>query len=457
MKITLIEPKSPGVHVYSRVMLPRLGLPLIGTILRDLGHDVKIFAEEIKGVDMERVLESDLIGLSTTTSTAPRAYRLSDEIKKTNKDIPVVIGGAHVSFMVDEALEHADYVVVGEGEKSICDLVDALEKGEKPGEIPGLAHRDENGRIIKNDRAPFAEVNELPFPDFDLIEGSEKMKLKPVIGSRGCPYGCNFCSVIQMFGRKYRFCDIDPVIDQLENTTARHVFFYDDNFAANVDRTKRMLREMIRRGIEVSWSAQVRVDIANDPELLDLMKEAGASMVYIGFESINPETLKEYKKGLEIEETIQGIKAIRERDIMIHGMFVVGGDNDDINTPKKTVDFALKHKIDTIQLLSLTPLPGTPFYEDLKEQGRLINTNWEYYDGHHVVHRPAQVSPYDLQIQLMKQMARFYSFKRCMQVACRFNFIRLFFRFYGFRTVKKWIADQQSQDYIRYLKESYST
>ncbi|UMZ72601.1 B12-binding domain-containing radical SAM protein [Natranaerofaba carboxydovora] len=457
MKITLIEPKSPGVHVYSRVMLPRLGLPLIGTILRDLGHDVKLFVEEIEQVDMERVKESDLIGFSSTTSTAPRAYRWCDEIKSINPEIPIVIGGAHVSFLVEEALEHADYCVMGEGEAPIQQLVKALENNEKPVDIPGLAYKDEKGEIHKPDRAAFAEVNNFPHPDLNLIEGSEKMSIKPVIGSRGCPYGCNFCSVIQMFGRKYRFCDIDGVIDQLENTSARHVFFYDDNFAANVERTKEMLREMIRRQIKVSWSAQVRVDIAKDPELLDLMRDAGASMVYIGFESVNPETLKEYKKGLEIEQTIEGIKAIRERGIMIHGMFVIGGDNDDINSPKKTVDFALEHKIDTIQLLTLTPLPGTPFFEQLKEQNRLINTDWEYYDGHHVVHMPAKMTPYELQVQLMKQMARFYSLKRCMQVACRLNLIRLFFRFYGFRTVKRWISDKTSQDYVQYLKESYST
>ncbi len=457
MLITLIEPKSPGVHVYSRVMLPRLGLPLIGTILRNMGHDVKIFVEEIESLDMGRIKESDLIGFSTTTSTAPRAYRLCDEIKSLGIDTPIVMGGSHVSFLVEEALEHAEYCVVGEGEKPIQELVKALENNEKPVDVPGLAYKDENGQVKKPERASFVDVNEFPFPDLDLIEGSEKMRIKPLIGSRGCPYGCNFCSVIQMFGRKYRFSDIDPLVDQLENTNARHVFFYDDNFASNVDRTKQMLKEMIKRKIKISWSAQVRVDIAKDIELMDLMKQAGASMVYIGFESVNPETLKEYKKSLEIQETIDGIKAIRERGIMIHGMFVIGGDNDDIETPKKTVDFALKHKIDTIQLLALTPLPGTPKYEQLKEQGRLINTDWEYYDGHHVVHRPALVSPYDLQIQLMKQMTRFYSLKRCMRVACSFKLIRLFFRFYGFRSVKKWVADKNSQDYIRYLKESYST
>lgn len=458
LKITLIEPKSPGMHVYSRVKLPRLGLPLIGTILRDEGHDVKIYAEEINEVDFDRIKESDLVGFSTTTSTTPRAYRWCDKIKASNSNIPIIIGGSHVSFLVEEALEHADYCVIGEGEKPILNFIEALEKGEKPLDIPGIAYKKDSGEIVKPGRAEFVDVNELPHPDLNLIEGSEKMSIKPVIASRGCPYNCNFCSVIQMFGRKYRFCDdIDKIVDQVENTTSRHVFFYDDNFAANVKRTKRLLRKMIERDIKVSWSAQVRVDIANDPELLDLMKEAGATFVYIGFESVNPETLKEYKKGLELDETIEGIKAIRDKGIMIHGMFAIGGDNDDIETPKRTVDFALKHKIDTVQLLSLTPLPGTPLYDNLKNEGRIINTNWEYYDGHHVVHEPALVSPYDLQVQLMKQMARFYSLKRCVAVACRLNFIKLFFRFYGFKTVKRWISDKSSQEYVRFLKESYST
>lgn len=139
MKITLIEPAAPGFHVFSGIKLPRLGLPLIGTILSKLGHDVKVYVQELAPINQKRLANSDLVGISSTTSTAPAAYKLADQIRQQKKNVQVVIGGPHVTFLPDEALEHADFCVRGEGEDTITDLITCLENGTGIDHINGLS------------------------------------------------------------------------------------------------------------------------------------------------------------------------------------------------------------------------------------------------------------------------------------------------------------------------------
>lgn len=455
MKITLVEPRAPGLHVFSRTRLPRLGLPLMATILRDRGHDVNVVVESIKAVVPESLAHSDLLGISTTTSTAPRAYWIADAVKQLRRDIPIVLGGPHVSFCVDEALQHADYCVVGEGEESFAALVDCLAKGQSVGEVPGLAYRDGSGIRIGS-KAPPVRLSGLPFPDLSVIEGHERMTLAPIETSRGCPHDCRFCSVIAMFGRDYRLRDVAAVADHISRLPHSNLFFYDDNFTALPSRTRGLLREMIDRGVQARWSAQVRADAALDPGLLDLMYEAGCRILHIGFESVNDETLEEFNKHLSVRQAVDAIRAIHERGIRIHGMFIIGSDSDDADTPRRTVDFALQHGIDTIQLLMLTPLPGTPYFASLQQQGRLISTDWQYYDGHHVVYRPARMSAYVMQYQVMKEMARFYSLRHCANLAMRLDLPNLYYRLYGWHTVKDWLADKANKAYMAFLRDSYS-
>jgi anaerobic magnesium-protoporphyrin IX monomethyl ester cyclase len=455
VKITLIEPRAPGLHVFSRTRLPRLGLPLMATILRDRGHDVNVVIESIRAAVPESLAHSDLLGISTTTSTAPRAYWIADTVKQLRRDIPVVLGGPHVSFCVDEALQHADYCVIGEGEESFAALVDRLDKGQSVAEVPGLAYRDGSGMRI-GPKAPPVRLSSLPFPDLSVIDGHERMTLAPIETSRGCPHGCRFCSVIAMFGRDYRLRDIVAVADHISKLPYSNLFFYDDNFTALPGRTRSLMREMINRRIQAHWSAQVRADAVLDRGLLDLMYEAGCRILHIGFESVNDDTLKEFNKRLSVKQAVDAIRAIHERGIRIHGMFVIGSDSDDADTPKRTVDFALQHGIDTIQLLMLTPLPGTPYFASLRDQGRLISTDWQYYDGHHVVYQPARMSAYAMQYQVMKEMARFYSLRHCANLAMRFDLPNLYYRLYGWHTIKDWLADKANRAYMAFLRDSYS-
>ena len=220
-KIIFIESRPPDYHVFSRMALPRLGTVLLGTILKKHGYEVKCYVETIQDIDLADLLTADLVGLSTITSTSRRAYDLADLLKTAG--IPVFMGGPHVTFMTEEALEHCDYVLRGEADDVIVDFIKALETGKGFEHITGLSYRS-GGRVIHNKETPLCkDINTLPAPDFSLIRGVEgqgikKFSITPVMTSRGCPFDCSFCSVTAMFGQKYRFRAKELVIDELAPT-----------------------------------------------------------------------------------------------------------------------------------------------------------------------------------------------------------------------------------------------
>ena len=416
-RVTLIEPKNEHLHIFSRFELPRLGGILLATILRDQGYEARALfmsRREISALP----LETDLVGISVITATAPAAYALADEYR--SRGVPVVMGGPHVSFLPEEALEHADYCVAGEGEKAFPLLLSALNGQGKLEEVPGLVWKEAGVARRNAPATPVEDLDTLPFPDFSLLTMGRGMKLAsagggkitvPVQTSRGCPFDCTFCSVTGMFGRRYRHRSTASVIAELSRLDPRRhlIFFYDDNFTANPRRTKELLREMIRLRLGFHWSTQVRSDVARDPELLDLMARAGCTTLFIGFESVDPVALREMKKNQSVEEIRTAIRAIRAHRIHVHGMFVFGFDSDTPATTRATVDFALAEKIDSAQFLLLTPLPGSAFYADVAAQDRLLDRAWDTYDAHHVKFRPAGFTPYELQRAQIEAHRRFYA------------------------------------------------
>ncbi|MFA4973810.1 MAG: radical SAM protein [bacterium] len=453
-KIVFIEPSAPGFHIYKKWGLPRLGTLILGAILKKAGYEVKIFLEDIRGIDFDDVFDADLVGISTITSTAPRAYEMADIVRKAG--IPVFMGGPHVSFLVEEALTHCDYVMRGEAEDSIIPFIKALEQGEGFEQIPGLCWR-EGDAITQNEISPFnCDLDRLPFPDFSLVGGNRKFKgdlsITPIIMSRGCPFGCNFCAVTRMFGRKYRFRSVDNVMQELRQLRPAWVFFYDDNFAANPTHTKELLRAMIAEGITPKWSAQVRIDVADDQELMDLMKRAGCTYVYIGIESINPNTLKALNKGQTPERIEWAVNRINAYGINIHGMFIFGSDQDDPETIKATVKFAKRTSLASVQFMVLTPLPGTPVYENLRDEGRLICKDWGYYDAHHVVFQPRGMSVLQLQKLTMKAMLKFYSLRQILNRLFRFDIWTMAIRAYGWRMTRK--SRSSMKEFLSHLRDA---
>ncbi len=416
-KIVLIEPAAPNLHIFSQFPLPRLGTLILGTMMRQRGWEVEVYVEDFRRLDLESLRTADLVGISTITSTAPRAYAIADKARDMGR--PVIMGGPHVTYLAEEALGHADFVIRGEGERPLLEFLDAWERGSGYEAVRNLSFRRGDGTIVHNEREhPPADLDWIPFPDFGLLKpdvpGRTRLSSIPVQTSRGCPVACSFCSVTGMFGRTFRFRSTENIIDELRRYNDRKslVFFYDDNFAANRKRAKTLLEAMIRAKLRFKWTTQVRADVARDAELVGLMKRAGCHTVYIGFESVNPESLADMKKGQTVPEMARAIKVLRRYGIRIHGMFVLGFDQDDWATAMRTVRFAIKARLSSTQFLILTPLPGSELYERMAAEKRIRFKDWTLYDAHHVVFEPARFSLFDLQKAQIVCHAKFYSLKQ---------------------------------------------
>jgi radical SAM superfamily enzyme YgiQ (UPF0313 family) len=225
-RISFIEAGSPGLHIFSKFPIPRLGAVLLSTILREKGYEVKAFIEDIAELDWSFIESSDVVCISTITSTAIKAYAMGKRFKALG--MPVIMGGAHPTFMPDESLEYADFVIRGEGEHSLVELLEHLERG-----IPAL-------RLIKglsySDRDGIKDLDILPEPDFSLVHNWTQSNTYPVSTSRGCPFACTFCSVIGMFGRNFCFKSVETTLNELKyvaSASKATKFIVDDNFTAN--------------------------------------------------------------------------------------------------------------------------------------------------------------------------------------------------------------------------------
>jgi hypothetical protein len=431
VKIAFVEPKAPFVNFYSWAIkfIPLMGPVYLGTILKNEGHDVAIHNENFKEIDFSKIKDADVLGISMMTSTAPRGYEIAEYYRAANPKGKVIIGGSHATFLPEEAAQYADHVVIGEAESVISDLI-----------------RNGGEKIIQG--SPLENLDELPFPDFSLIEGYGKRRpMTPVMTSRGCPYDCEFCSVTPMFGRRYRFRSTENIIEELSQHKHKRLFFYDDNFTANRKRTVELLNRMIELKLTPSWIAQVRVEVAKDEELVKLMAKAGGSRLCIGFESMDPEVLKRYNKKQTPEDVVNCVKVLHRHGIKVHGMFISDGYSD------------IYHKlgIDTLQLSILTPLLGSRLYTAIKDAKQLIvdkyPTDWKLFDGAHVVYWPDNLSPAELQRQTTKALKKFYSRVNIAKMFFSGRFHDFYLRHMGHSLISKWEA--QNKEYLAKLKQAH--
>ncbi len=400
--IALLEPSPEGLHIFSRFALPRLGTVLLGTILRDLGYEVSVQVEDVRPFDPEPIRQADVVGLSTLTPTALAAYALAGQARARGQI--VVLGGPHATHLPDEALDHADYVVRGEGEEALPKLLEAI-AGERPlEEVPNLSYWKDQRKVHGPSMPLELELDRWPSPDLSLIHGFAAKnilgrRIVPIQTSRGCPHDCAFCSVTGTFGRKMRYRSPARVREQLAayDPSAVSFFFYDDNFTASPRRTRQMLEMLRSLPGKLRWSAQVRADVARDEALLQEMAATGCRQVFIGLESVNQESLDRAAKRQTLDEVRTHVRRIHAAGIRVHGMFVFGFDTDRPDTPDRTVAFARELALSSVQFLVLTPLPGSRTYAELAAGGRLLSKNWAHYDAHHVVFSPRAATPSELQ------------------------------------------------------------
>lgn len=400
-KVVIVEPR--GVfNAYSYFKLPLLGPIYLGTILKNKGHKVKIITENYCSTYNEKrdrlhpaILDANVVGISSMTSTVNRGYQIAQAIRRQRPNIKLLMGGSHATFRAQEATEYVDTVITGEAEHRIVDVVE--------GKI--------TDKIVNGE--PVEDLDSLPIPDLSLLEKMDSnLRFVPISTSRGCPYDCIFCSVTKMFGRKYRFRSPEAIVDEIGyriRSGYRKFFFYDDNFAANQEGTKVMMESLLRKDYRFTWSAETRVDVAKDDELLKLMSQAGCLCLFLGLESVSPETLLSYNKRQTVDDIRNSIKRVKANNMRVHGMFVLGSDEDDSQTVQHTVDFCHKYDLDTAQFSILFPIPGTRLYDILESERRIFTKDWSLYDGTHVVFKPKKMNPLELQKLYIWAWKSFYS------------------------------------------------
>jgi radical SAM superfamily enzyme YgiQ (UPF0313 family) len=408
----MIIPAYPTFNIYSRVakITTALGPLMVATIACRMKHlDVEVIDENNYrrfGPKNERgrpdhntlqaIRPADVVGLyGGLSSTIPRLCELVSFYK--DKGATVIVGGQHfVGDNIRDALEGgADFVVIGEGDITIQELLTVIRGGCEPDEVAGIAFM-RDGRLVRTrDRAPVTDFDELPLPDFDLVRYA-KIKLYPVGWIRGCGMNCEFCTVK---GRP-RAAPVERVVEQiaalLEAHNARHFFIVDDLFGHKREDTLRLCRLLADYqkavGTRLDITVQIRLDRAKDTELLHAMRRAGINMVAIGFESPIAEELKAMDKRIRPEDMIAMTRLYHRAGFLVHGMFIFGYPlPEDLRlsiSPAERVRlfraFIKKARLDTIQVLLPIPLPGTELADRLAAQNRILPRDcvgWEYYDG----------------------------------------------------------------------------
>jgi anaerobic magnesium-protoporphyrin IX monomethyl ester cyclase len=463
-QVALIEPRPPGIHVFTGIRLPRLGLPILATQLERMGVKARAFVESLAPIDWQYVRESQAVFLSAVTSTANRTYALAAEAKAQTPGITTVVGGPHATFLPEEALATGavDYAFRGEADSAVPDLLAVLSGEAEIETCPGLSGVSDGGVVHATDRPPAHGLEGVPQPDFRLVAGQHRMPMEPMEFCRGCPHGCEFCSVVSVFGRACRHQTIDAALDQLERKAfiertlglkPRPVFVYDDNHTANREWAKGLWEAAVARGLAPPFvSMQTRVDVTQDLDLMAVLRRANCGLFFWGIESIDNETLKAAGKRQTVEQSERALAVARRFGMRVHGMFVVGFEGDTPDTVRRTTDWALRHGLSTIQLMVLTPLPGTRVATRLAAEGRITDTNWDHYDAQHVVFQPAATTRARLQLAVISGMARFYSWPRVAALANRCRWTNAYMRAQGHRVLRAWLRAAENRAFLRGLE-----
>jgi radical SAM superfamily enzyme YgiQ (UPF0313 family) len=362
MKIKLIAPHEQSEDNISSAQtfkIQKVNLPLLSA-LTPPEHLVKIVDEAFVPDDLNE--EVDLVGITVMTDLALRAYQIADAYRQ--KGVKVVMGGIHATVLPGEALQHADAVVTGEAEEVWPKL------------LSDTASREMQKLYCAN---KISNLNGMPTPRRDLYPKPLYKSYTPLASgietARGCPYDCEFCSIGSVMGRQYRSRPIPEVLGEIESIDAPHLFFVDDALALNRPTAKKLFTEMIP--LQLKWAGQGPVSLAEDLELLKLMRRSGCVGLLIGFESVQKEAHDGMKKikNLKIDFS-EAIRRFHDEGIAILGAFIFGFDHENREVFDQTLEFSIKNRLDCIELRILTPFPGTRLYKRLLEEGRLFAPNW---------------------------------------------------------------------------------
>jgi radical SAM superfamily enzyme YgiQ (UPF0313 family) len=435
MKILLYNPDN-GV---TRNFMPHLWMFLLQS-LTPPGHEVLLVdgnASPMDEVGIAKFVRDNniaLVGIGAMTRMIAKAYRMADAVRTTG--VPVVMGGPHVTEMADEALgrdggpRHADAVALGEADATWPRIVEDAARGQlKDIYAPVDAFGQESKPSLKD--YPVIPWQSIDLKQFNLVpkaftsllqkigEGWGSFRIIPVESGRGCPYGCEFCTVTGFFGDSIRFRTNESVVNELLLLKARArtekgqmaVFFIDDNFAINIKRTKSLLRDIIAAGAQCHWVAQISANLLRDEELVDLIAASGGKWIFIGMESIDPANLKDVNKGFNKPgEYAAVLERLAQRNVYAITSFIFGMDNDTVGVAERTLGQVRTWPPGLPIFGLLTPLPATPLYKRLEKAGRLTRPkHWQEFIPFAMAHTPLKMTIEEAHAEVNKGWAEAYS------------------------------------------------
>jgi radical SAM superfamily enzyme YgiQ (UPF0313 family) len=435
MKILLYNPDN-GV---TRNFMPHLWMFLLKALTPE-GHEVVLIDGNAQRMDEAGIAQYvrenkiGLVGIGAMTRMIAKAYRMADAIRAVG--VPVVMGGPHVTEEADEALgrdggpRHADAVALGEADETWPKIVEDAVRGQlKEIYAPVDAFGQESKPSLK--QYPTIPWDKINLDQFNLVpkmamhslqkigDGWGTFRIIPMESGRGCPYGCEFCTVTGFFGDSIRFRTNESVVNELLLLKARAkseggqiaVFFIDDNFAINIKRTKSLLRDIIAAGAQVHWVAQISANLLRDEELVDLIAASGGKWVFIGMESIDPTNLADMNKGFNKPgEYAAVLERLARRNVYAITSFIFGMDNDTVGVADRTLKEIRTWPAGLPIFGLLTPLPATPLYKRLEAAGRLTRPkHWKEFIPFAMAHTPLKMTIAEAHAEVKAGWASAYS------------------------------------------------
>ncbi len=406
MRILLISPThynaDGSLHKTTRYWTSGLTLPYLEA-LTPPGHDVSIVDELFYDVDLEA--DVDLVGITAMGPQVKRAYDLADRFR--SRGVRVVLGGSWVTLNAEESLQHADAVVAGEAEDVWAELLADFSEGRSRGIYRAPRRSDLAG-------LPRIDYTHLPLLKYEAFKTSWLYRMYfhwPVVFSRGCPHPCEYCAVQTYYERSYRTRPVEDVLDDLRTIKSLggdRILLLDDNPIAHPDKAKELFSAMIP--LKLKWASQSTINIARDPELLDLAARSGCVSLSIGLESINQDSLESVGKGFnKATRFAEDLAAIRNKGIQVIGLLMVGLDGDTVETFPRSLEFLLDNKVTFLKLFTPCPYPGTKYYDDMMAAGRIEVGDWGRYDYGSALVKPAHMTADDMMEGFKQVYEGFYS------------------------------------------------
>ena len=465
MKILLISPPSFGSQLRwdDSGFYPPLGLAYLASLLEDK-HNVKIIdgpADNLSENQLKELIKSekpDLIGISSIIELHKQFMKTIDLCREYNKNIKIIVGGPYSSSLRKKVMsmnKNIDFVVKGEGEYTLLELVNAIDNHEDFDNVKGIIFRKENQIIETPDRELIHNLDELPLPARHLLDiksnkyrNSFRYKQLPittVITSRGCPFSCIFCERPQGF--KYRAYSAEYVLNELkylkDKYGIREIHFVDDNFTLDPNRIRKLCKLLIDNKLNLTWSCNARIDVFyKNKDLIPLIKKAGGWYMSLGIESGNQDILDFIRKRITLTQIREVVKQMNKHKMFIKGFFMLGIPTETKENIRQTIDFAKSLKLDAVQFNLVTPFSSPEFYDICSKYGKIELTNYEDISGH------GRGDPVYIPNGMSKEYLKEIQKKAYKEVYFRFSYIlRQILKIRSFKEFRKYI--RKSRIYLK--------